>query len=146
MKKFCFISILLFSSFMIWTSFLYASEKVGSVSTKGLLLKDKIEVYAFDDPDIKGITCYTTYYKRGSLNPFKEDSSSVSLSCAKTGKIEGTPSDRENVFSQKKNIFFKKTLVSRLYDKNRNVLIYLTYTKATSGENFSHSISVVPLN
>jgi len=38
------------------------SEGIGVVESKGLFLKDKIYINAIDDPDIKGITCYWTYY------------------------------------------------------------------------------------
>ena len=125
--------------FVLFSS-MASAETIGSAETKGILFKDTISVEAFDDPDIAGVTCYTTVYDRAlSL----EDSSSVSLSCRKTGEVKGNLASRPNVFHRSKNIFFKKTVVDRFYDAKRGVLIYLTYTTASGGSNASHSISVV---
>ena len=115
-------------------------ETVGSVSTKGVLFKDKLKVEAFDDPTISGVTCYTTVHKRALSFT---DSSSSSLACRQTGKIKGDLRNQKNVFSQSKSLFFKKTVVDRFYDSARNVLIYLTYTKGVSKRNTSHSLSTV---
>ena len=115
-------------------------ETVGSVSTKGVLFKDKLKVEAFDDPTISGVTCYTTVHKRALSFT---DSSSTSLACRQTGKIKGNLRNQKNVFSQSKSLFFKKTVVDRFYDSTRNVLIYLTYTKGVSKRNTSHSLSTV---
>ena len=116
------------------------ADTIGEVATKGWLAKDKIKVEAFDDPTIKGVTCYTTVHSRAWS---WSDSSSVSLSCRKTGTITGSLVSANSIFSRSKNIFFKKTVVDRFYDAKRGVLVYLTYTKASGGKNNSHSISVV---
>ena len=116
------------------------ADTIGTVETKGLFIKDKISVQAFDDPDIAGITCYTTVHDRALS---WEDGSSVSLSCRKTGKISGKLASSKNVFARSKSPFFKETVVDRFYDSKRGVLVYLTYTRATGGKNNSHSISVV---
>jgi len=121
------------------------AQEIGTVVSKGgLFTKDKITVLSFDDPDIKGVTCYTTRYKRSMSFT---DSTNSSLSCRQTGRIEGTLSNRENVFSQQKAFFGgKKTLVTRMIDRARKVIVYLSYTKGYGGKkNASHSISVVPI-
>ncbi len=115
-------------------------ETIGSVSTKGVLFKDKLNVEAFDDPTINGVTCYTTVHKRALSFT---DSSSASLACRQTGKIKGRLASQKNVFSQSKSLFFKKTVVDRFYDASRNVLVYLTYTKGVNKRNTSHSLSTV---
>lgn len=119
------------------------AETIGTVKTKGFLVKDSLSVEAFDDPGIKGVTCYTTMYSRALSF---EDSSSVSISCRKTGVVSGNLINAKNIFSRSKSPFFKRTVVDRFYDARRNVLIYLTYTTATGGGNSSHSISVVVVN
>lgn len=119
------------------------AEVIGKSSAKGIVFKDKLEIHAFDDPQIKGVTCYTTYYDR-ALD--WNDSSSVSLSCRKTGPISGKLENKNHIFAQSKNFFFKETVVDRYYDSKRNVLVYVTYTKDTSGQNASNSISVVVVN
>ncbi len=115
-------------------------ETIGTVSTKGVLFKDKLNVEAFDDPTIGGVTCYTTVHKRALSFT---DSSSSSLACRQTGKIMGNLASQKNVFSQSKSLFFKKTVVDRFYDSTRNVLVYLTYTKGVNKRNTSHSLSTV---
>jgi CreA protein len=132
------------AAFMMQISIANA-EVVGSVTTKGFLFKDGVEVHAFDDPTIDGVTCYVTMAKRKATSWLSEEPSDSSLACRQTGPITGKLTNSDNVFSRDRNIFFKKTLVTRMYDKKRNVLVYLVYTKATSGNNRSHSISVVPV-
>ena len=118
-----------------------ASELVGTVTTKGIFFKDKLEIWSFHDPQISGVTCYTTRHKRALS--FR-DSSSVSLSCRQTGPIDLSGAhDASGVFSTDKGLFIKKTVVDRFIDKNNNVIIYLTYTKGMKRKNNSHSISTV---
>jgi CreA protein len=51
----------------------------------------------------------------------------------------------EVVFKKSKSIFFKSMKVRRIYDKDNQTLMYLSYsTKETSGS-FKHSLSTVPL-
>jgi len=77
---------LLIIACLFFSTSLQASDVVGGVATKGTFFKDKIKVVAFDDPDISGVTCYTTYYDR-SLSI--SDSSSTSIACRQTGPISG---------------------------------------------------------
>jgi len=131
--------LILILTIILSTTMVFA-ESIGEVKTKGLFIKDSLEVVVFDDPTIKGVSCYTTVHKR-TLS--FESSSSVSLSCRQTGVISGKLVNMSNVFSRSKSLFFKKTVVDRFYDAKRNVIIYLTYTKDTGGKNSSNSISVV---
>lgn len=140
MKKFCLIALIVLSFFKT-----YASEEIGEVKAKGFLIKDKIVVTVFDDPTIKGVACYTTRYVR--TMSLQDDSTNSSLSCRRIGKIEGNLGDAQNVFSQDKGFLsiYKETVVDRFFDKKRNVLIYLSYTKSWGSNNSSHSLSVVPI-
>ena len=138
-KRNFYLSFVLVLLFVVLSSFAIA-EEIGKVKTKGFIFKDTVSVVAFDDPSIKGVTCYTTVVDKALSF---SDSSSVSLSCRQTGIIKGKLKSTNNIFKKSKNLFFKKTVVDRFYDKKRGVLVYLTYTKATSGENMSNSVSVV---
>lgn len=115
---------------------------IGEVKTKGMIFKDKLQVHSFNDPDIKGITCYTTRQKRALSFV---DSSNTSIACRKTGEIVGKLVSKKNVFRTDKSMLIlpKDTVVDRMYDEVNGVLIYLTYTKSLGGKNTSHSISVV---
>lgn len=130
-------------SLMMLTSGLYA-ENIGTVHTKGMIAKDKIDILAFDDPTIKGVTCYVTKHSYG-MSLFGSGSSSTSISCRQTGPIKGKLCNKNNIFSRQNGVLFKKQIIDRFYDKKRNVLIYIAYTKDTGGKNASHSISVVPI-
>lgn len=141
MKTMFILTLILLNAFKI-----YASEEVGEVLAKGFLIKDKIVITAFDDPTIKGVSCYTTRYVR--TMSLEDDSTNSSLSCRRISKIEGTLVNAQNVFSQDKGFLsiYKETVVDRFYDKKRNVLIYLSYTKSWGNKNSSHSLSVVPIS
>ena len=120
---------------ILFVSIIAYAETIGEVTTKGWLAKDTIRVEAFDDPSIGGVTCYTTVHSRALS---WSDSSSVSLSCRAVGTITGNLVSAKSIFSRSKDPFFKETVVDRFYDSKRGVLVYLTYTKASGGENNSH--------
>ena len=120
------------------------ADVIGSTESKGFMFKDTIKVMSFEDPDIDGITCYTTRYSR-SLS--FTDSTNSSLACRQTGPIDmNKPIQlvKRNIFVQKKGfIFSKDTIVDRFVDLNKKVIVYLSYTKSIGDKNSSHSLSVV---
>ncbi len=136
---------LLLSATILLSTSAFASEKIGSVETTGLLFKDSINIISFDDPSVKGITCYVTLPDRSFSF---DDPSDSSISCKRmTANVTGNYKERTNdLFSKSKSLFFKAMRVDRFYDAKNNALIYISYTRKVSGENHSHSISVVPLN
>lgn len=118
------------------------AELLHTAKTSGMVIKDSVEVHAFDDPDVKGVTCYYTLPKK-TLSI--EDQTDSSVSCRQVGPISGDLTTKESIMKASKSWFVKSLHLDRIYDKSRNVLIYLTYTKKMSGENSNNSISVVPL-
>jgi len=143
MRKLLLGSFLVFFGMTLCFSFAVA-EDIGSSKTSGFMFKDTLTVNAVDDTDFKNVVCYTTDIEIGGPN--LENPSSSSISCRLIGPFEGKPSSKRNVFRKAKNPFFKKLVVDRFYDKKRNVLVYLSFTKKLSGDNASHSVSVVPLS
>lgn len=120
------------------------AEKIGEVKTSGMFVKDSISIHSFSDPTIKGVACHVTAVNKAlSLN----DPTDSSIACRQVSKsIQGDyEKPKKNLFSKKKNLFFKKMQVDRFYDRTNNTLVYIAYTKKMSGENASHSISTVPL-
>lgn len=120
-----------------------SAEPIGKVQTSGMLFKDSIEIHAFNDPNYSSITCYVTLPKRSMSF---DDQTNSSISCRKITNEKVFASSRKNIFQASKGAFAKKLTIDRFYDKKRNVLIYIAYTKKLSGDNASHSLSVVPLN
>lgn len=132
------------------------AEKIGSVSTKFKLLgaNDKIVIEAFDDPDIKGATCYLSRAKTGGVSGvvgIAEDTSDASIACRQIGPITLPPevkngdADGDEVFKKSTSLLFKSLQVVRFYDPKRNVLIYLTYSDRIIEGSPKNSISTIPI-
>jgi CreA protein len=130
------------------------AEIVGEVSTNFKLLgaNDKIVIEAFDDPDIKGATCYLSRAKTGGIKGtvgLAEDKSDASLACRQTGPIilpkdvANGKSDGDRVFRKSTSILFKKLQVVRFYDPKRDTLVYLTYSDKFIDGSPKNSISTI---
>ena len=110
-----------------------SADDLSSVSTTFNLLSpnDKVCVSDFDDPKVPGVTCFISQARKGGWGQplgLKEDPSNFSVACRQTGPITADISkqpEREEAFSEKTSIFFKKTRIYRIPDAKRNILIYL---------------------
>jgi catabolite regulation protein CreA len=85
----------------------------------------------FDDPKVPGVTCFISRARKGGWGQplgLNEDPSNLSVACRQTGPITTDISElpeREEAFSEKTSIFFKKTRIYRIPDAKRNILVYL---------------------
>lgn len=120
-----------------------ADEVIGTAKSSGFIFKDTISVIAVPDPDYPSVICYTTEVEIGGPNP--ENPTDSSIACRLVAPFRGKPESRRGIFTKAKNFFAKRLVVDRFYDKKRNVLVYLSYTKKLIGKNASHAVSVVPL-
>jgi CreA protein len=152
-RFFCFSLIIAF--ILLFPASLMA-EKIGSVSTKFKLLgaNDKIVIEAFDDPDIKGATCYLSRAKTGGVSGvvgIAEDTSDASIACRQVGpialseEVKSGDADGDEVFKKSTSLLFKSMQVVRFYDQKRNVLIYLTYSDRIIEGSPKNSISTIPI-
>ena len=123
-------------------------KKVGDVSL-GFLTFKNIQIDAFIDPQVPGVTCHAASIE----SPLTlADPSDSSVSCRQTGEITQAmidaidkSKDGEVIFTKSKSIFFKYMKIRRIYDAENQTLLYVSYsTKETSGS-FKHSLSTVPL-
>ncbi len=132
------------------------AEEIGSVSTKFKMLgaNDKIVIEAFDDPDIRGATCYLSRAKTGGVSGavgVAEDTSDASIACRQTGpialskEIKSGKADGDEVFKKSTSFLFKSLQVVRFYDRKRNVLVYLTYSDRIIEGSPKNSISTIPI-
>jgi CreA protein len=132
------------------------AEEVGSVDTVFKLLgpDHKIVVEAFDDPDVKNVTCYISRAKTGGIKGglgLAEDTSDAAISCQQVGpielsdKIKNKKSEGTVVFQKRTSLVFKKLQVVRFYDQQRNALIYLTYSDRVVDGSPKNAISAVPI-
>ncbi|MDP2560178.1 CreA family protein [Psychrobium sp. 1_MG-2023] len=124
------------------------SDDVGKVSL-GLLTTSDIFIDAKRDPKLSGVTCHISHVE---ANFDLSDPSNASIACRQTGPITSAElatvdqsKSGEVIFSESLSILFKTLKVRRIYDKENNSLLYLSYsTKETKGS-FKHSLSTVSL-
>lgn len=129
------------------------SREIGAVSTAFKLIgpNHKIVVSAFDDPKIKGITCYVARPRTGGIKGglgLAEDPSLASVSCVQTGPVSYTEKiskdeDGEQVFDESRSIIFKTLDVKRLVDVEKGVLVYVVRTSRIIEGSPDTSVSVV---
>ena len=129
--------------------------RVGEVSTTFRLLgrNDKIVVDRYDDPKVDGISCYMSHAETGGVKGslgLATDPSRFSIACRATGKLvpHGDLPASETVFDESTSFFFKVLRVTRLYDPQKRVLVYLVWsTKSMStGGSPYNSVTAVPLD
>jgi len=143
-------------SAVLFSPMVVQAEKIGSVSTKFKMLgaNDKIVVEAFDDPDIRGATCYLSRAKTGGVKGMvgiAEDTSDASIACRQIGpitlsdEIKSGDADGDEVFKKSTSFLFKALQVVRFYDRKRNVLVYLTYSDRIIEGSPKNSISTIPI-
>ncbi len=129
---------------------------MGSVDTVFKLLgpDHKIVVEAFDDPDVKNVTCYISRAKTGGIKGglgLAEDTADAAISCQQVGpielsdKIKNGKAEGEVVFQKRTSLVFKKLQVVRFYDAKRNSLIYLSYSDKVIDGSPKNALSAVPI-
>ncbi len=128
--------------------------RIGSVDTTFKLLgrNDRIVVDRYDDPRVGGVSCYVSRAETGGIKGslgLATDPNRFSIACRATGPVvpRGNLPKSEVVFGAAASPFFKEIRVSRLYDADRRVLIYLVWSTISLGTGGSayNSITAVPL-
>jgi CreA protein len=124
----------------------------GSVSTNFRWLgpNDKIVVDGFDDPKVQGVACHISRAQTGGVKGamgVAEDTSDASIACRQVGPIKfvGELKDGEAVFDEQRSLVFKSLQVVRFFDRERNVLVYVSYSDRVIVGSPQNSISTVPI-
>ncbi|RPJ06503.1 MAG: hypothetical protein EHM37_19725 [Deltaproteobacteria bacterium] len=124
----------------------------GEVSTRFRWVgpNDKIVVDGFDDPKVKGVACHISRAQTGGVKGavgVAEDTSDVSIACRQIGPISfvGELKDGEEVFEEQRSLLFKELQVVRFFDRERNVLVYVSYSDRVIEGSPKNSISTVPI-
>jgi CreA protein len=129
--------------------------RIGKVDTTFKLLgrNDRIVVDRYDDPKVDGVSCYMSRAETGGIKGsfgLATDPSRFSIACRATGPvtIKGALPDNEIVFGASANWLFKQIRVSRLWDKDKRVLVYLVWsTQALTPEGSPYnSVSAVAVD
>jgi len=128
--------------------------RVGHVDTTFRLLgrNDRIVVDRYDDPRVDGVSCYVSRAETGGVSGtfgLATDPNRFSIACRATGPVtlKGKVPDNEVVFGERMSALFKEIRVSRLFDREKNVLVYLVWSTISLGTNGSafNSVTAVPL-
>jgi CreA protein len=119
---------------------------------KLLTPNDKLATYGLDDPEVEGVACHFTVPERGGVKGWlgiAEEVSDISLACRQTGPIRFKQKfgQGEDMFRQRRSLFFKKMQIVRGCDTKRNVLVYMVYSDRLiegSPKNSTSSVPVMP--
>jgi CreA protein len=133
----------------------FAQDRVGEVSTTFRVMgpNDKVVIDRFDDPKVENASCYVSRAETGGLKGWvglAEDPSRFSIACRATGPVKiigeiNRGKKGEVVFSEDTSILFKEMRVSRFYDADKNVLVYLVWsTKLIDGSPYN-SVTAIPI-
>ncbi len=115
---------------------------------------DKIVVERYDDPKVANVSCYMSRAETGGVKGslgLATDPNRFSIACRATGpvRIKGDQLPKsEVVFGEKMSPFFKQIRVSRLYDPDKRVIVYLVWSTISVGTGGSafNSVTAVPLD
>ena len=129
------------------------AQSIGEVDTvfKFFGPDHKIVVDAFDDPKVKGVTCYVSRAKTGGIKGglgLAEDKAEASIECTQVGPVSFTGEalrQQEEVFTERISLVFKKLRVVRMVDSSRNTLVYLTYSDRVIEGSPQNSVTAVAL-
>ncbi len=126
---------------------------VGEVSTVFKLIgpNHKIKIAAFEDPAIRGVTCYVSRPVTGGISGafgVAEDLSDASIACRQTGPVAYTAPIRkgvkgEEVFNERRSLIFKRLHVTRFYDDANGSLVYLTWSDRVVEGSPKNAVAVV---
>jgi CreA protein len=128
--------------------------RVGVVDTTFRIVgrNDRVVVDRYDDPRVDGVSCYVSRAETGGVAGsfgLATDPNRFSIACRATGAVlpHGKLPDNEIVFGEKMSPLFKEIRVSRLYDREKQVLVYLVWSTISLGRDGSafNSVTAVPL-
>ena len=129
------------------------AEQVGEVDTVFKLIgpDHKIVVEAYDDPQVAGVTCYVSRAKTGGVKGafgLAEDKAEASIACRQVGPVSFTEpiKKRDEIFSERQSIMFKRLRVVRMVDAKRNTLVYLSYSDRLVEGSPQNSVTAVPVD
>jgi CreA protein len=111
---------------------------------------DKLATYGIDDPEIEGVACHFTVPEKGGISGWlglAEQVSDISLACRQIGPIrfKRKLEQAEDMFRQRRSMFFKKMQIVRGCDAKRNVLVYMVYSDKLIEGSPKNSTSSVPI-
>jgi CreA protein len=111
---------------------------------------DKLATYGVDDPEVEGVACHFTVPEKGGYTGWMglaEQVSDISLACRQVGPIhfKSKLGQGDDMFRQRRSLFFKRMQIVRGCDAKRNVLVYMVYSDKLIDGSPKNSTSSVPI-
>ncbi|WP_315703566.1 MULTISPECIES: CreA family protein [unclassified Bradyrhizobium] len=111
---------------------------------------DKLATYGVDDPEVDGVACHFTVPEKGGYTGWlglAEQVSDISLACRQIGpiKFKRKLEQADDMFRQRRSLFFKKMQIVRGCDAKRNTLVYMVYSDKLIEGSPKNSTSTVPI-
>ena len=111
---------------------------------------DKLATYGVDDPEVEGVACHFTVPEKGGFVGWlglAEQVSDISLACRQIGpiRIKDKMGQGDDMFRQRRSLFFKKMQIVRGCDAKRNTLVYMVYSDKLVDGSPKNSTSTVPI-
>jgi CreA protein len=111
---------------------------------------DKLATYGIDDPEVDGVACHFTVPEKGGYAGWlglAEQVSDISLACRQIGPIrfKRKLEQADDMFRQRRSMFFKRMQIVRGCDAKRNVLVYMVYSDKLIEGSPKNSTSSVPI-
>jgi CreA protein len=147
--------LVLLASFTFSFSYAFAADEPDLIFRRSTVFKlmspnDKLATYGIDDPDVDGVACHFTVPEKGGFTGWMglaEQVSDISLACRQIGPIrfKRKLEQAEDMFRQRRSMFFKKMQIVRGCDAKRNVLVYMVYSDKLVEGSPKNSTSTVPI-
>jgi CreA protein len=138
---------------LLASAFAAHAQRIGEVDTvfKFIGPDHKIVVDAYDDPEVRGVTCYVSRAKTGGIKGglgLAEDKAEASIACRQTGPISFPKAlkQQDEMFNERISLVFKRLRVVRMVDAPRNTLVYLTYSDRVIEGSPQNSVTAVPVD
>jgi CreA protein len=133
----------------------YAADEPDLIFRRSTVFKlltpnDKLATYGLDDPGVDGVACHFTVPEKGGISGWlgvAEEVSDISLACRQVGpiRIKEKFTQGDDMFRQRRSLFFKKMQIVRGCDVKRNVLVYMVYSDKLIEGSPKNSTSSVPI-
>jgi CreA protein len=146
-----------FFAWLLWTSAppALAADEPDLIFRRSTVFKllspnDKLATYGVDDPEVEGIACHFTVPEKGGYAGWlglSEQVSDISLACRQIGPIRFKDKmvQGDDMFRQRRSLFFKKMQIVRGCDAKRNTLVYMVYSDKLIDGSPKNSTSTVPI-
>lgn len=129
------------------------AERIGEVDTAFKLIgpDHKVVVEAYDDPAVDGVTCYVSRARTGGVKGalgLAEDKAEASIACRQVGPIRFPKPlpQQDEMFNERISLVFKRLRVVRMVDRQRNALVYLTYSDRLIDGSPQNSVTAVAVD